>query len=244
MSWDDDDDWESNTNLVAPPSAPVESEEDEEVVSSDDETALESSKPKKATDPNKVKAKAVSKAKQKELETKLLQEQEAAKSQKSMTKEERISEKLRLQKLVEESDMAIADDLFNLKKEAGVFDSASMQTLLQTVPLDTEDHYKDFASAIGTRIEIEDNALFAKEFLKEIGRAVGRAISGGDLAEVISVLGVVKNEKVKQKLGKKKKKTGKAFANVARNDDFDMESAKNGAYGGGGMYDDLDGDFM
>mmetsp|Transcript_1300 Transcript_1300/g.1641 ORF Transcript_1300/g.1641 Transcript_1300/m.1641 type:complete len:255 (+) Transcript_1300:449-1213(+) len=254
MSWDsDDDDWEKDAADLTLPGLKKEpvvadtfSDEEEGVDFSDEIAATERSKPKKKDD-SKLKAKLASKNKKKELEAELAAEAERAKNLKPLTKEEKIAEKLRLQKLVEESDNAITNDLFNAKKEEGKLDADAIAALLQSIPLNDESDYKDFAAAVGKRVEVEDKPFLAKEFVKELCRAVGRSVSGEDLAEVISVLGVVKNEKVKTQLNKKKKKGGKKFANVSRND---MDDDLGGGRGVGGHFqtlsaaDELDGDFM
>ncbi len=251
MAWDDsdnEDDWETNLDQLnapnLPPAAPTPSfqqDDDEEVVSDDEVTTLNKPQAKKKGD-GKIKAKKATKQKQKELAAALEKEAEAAKEMKPMTKEEKVAEKLRLQRLVEEADHALTDDLFNTKKAEGKLDVDAIAAMLQNVPLEDEKEYKNFANAVARRVEIEDKAFLTKEFFKELCRSLAKTISGDDIAEVISVLGVVKNEIVKQKMGKKKKKVKAKFANVARND-FDLDGT---GMGGPSAYEDndLDGDFM
>mmetsp|Transcript_17621 Transcript_17621/g.31068 ORF Transcript_17621/g.31068 Transcript_17621/m.31068 type:complete len:251 (-) Transcript_17621:584-1336(-) len=250
MSWDDDD-WESGAAPLPPlpgtaAAAPAVTEDafsDEEAVTDDDMEATEKPKPRKPGDSSKAKAKALSKAKQKDLQKQLEAEAEALKAATLMTKEEKIAEKARLQKLVEEADHELTNELFGVKKEEGKLDVDAILSLLMSIPLETEEDYINLGQAVGRRIEVEDKPFLAKEFLKEVGRHVGRNIPGEDLAEVISLMGVVKNEKVKTQLNKKKKKAGKKFANVARNNDFDLDGSDM-ARGGGAFDAGLDGDFM
>lgn len=123
---------------------------------------------------------------------------------------------------------------------------------LQTIPLDTEEHFRNFASAvsrfrrhiiqclkyvssefskIGKRLELEDKQLRTREFVKELLRSVAPTLPYEDLQEIDSVLSVVKNTKVKKTLNKKKKKQTKTFAKVQR-DMFDYEDGGNYAAGG------------
>jgi translation initiation factor 3 subunit J len=265
-SWEDDD-WEAAATVALPgtaakasaaPAAPAASfSDEEEVVDSDeDDKAVEGAKPKKAGEPGKVTAKALGKAKQKELEKAMAAEAEATKAVKALSKEEKIAEKLRLQKLVEESDHAIAEDLFGVAEgapkapappAAAAVDAGgdALLATLMAVKLDSEEAYKALANTVGRRVEVEDKPFLAKEFLKEIGRAIGRSISGEDLAEVIAVLGVVKNSKVKVELGKKKKVVKGKKLNVGGGGDFDMDGEEMPRGAGGEYYGNpLDGDFM
>lgn len=247
MSWEDDD-WENEVAPALPAAgeaAPATFSDEEEAVDlGTSAVASEGSKPKKAVDSSKLKAKKASKQREKELAKQLEEEAEAARNAKPLTKEERNAEKLRLQRLVEEADNDLTNDLFQVKKEEGKLDAESIQALLQNIPLETDDDFKSFATAVGKRVEIEDKPFLAIEFLKELCRSVGRGLKGADLAEVIGVLGVVKNEKIKSQLNKKKKKGGKKFANVARKD-FDIDGDTRGAgAAGAGFTDDVDGDFF
>jgi len=203
---------------------------DEEEVVEEEAHAVEAPKAKKKSD-GKVKAKKKN-AKQLAAEkaAQLEAEKVAAEKMKAMTSEERMAEKLRLQKLVEEADNQLTDELF-AKQEDGVFDEDVVAATLQTIPLDTEEHFRNFASAIGKRLELEDKQLRTREFVKELLRSVAPTLPYEDLQEIDSVLSVVKNTKVKKTLNKKKKKQTKTFAKVQR-DMFDYEDGGNYAAGG------------
>mmetsp|Transcript_948 Transcript_948/g.2230 ORF Transcript_948/g.2230 Transcript_948/m.2230 type:complete len:263 (-) Transcript_948:126-914(-) len=262
MSWDDDD-WEATADEVlaaadVEPEKPSvadaagddeESSDDEEVVDFAGEgDATDGTKPRNAS--SKPKVKKVSKlAKKKELEEKMAAEAEALKNAKPLSKEEKMAEKQRLQQLAEEADLSLMGEMFQAKKAEGSLDTKAIQGLLQAVPLDTEEQYKDFASAIGHRIEVEDDSFMTKEFLKELCRHLGRTIKGEDFAEVVAVLNIIKNERVKTDLSKKKKKGGKKFANVARSNnddlaDFSGADARGAAHAASYRDEDIDGDFM
>jgi len=224
-----------------------EASDDEEVL--DPEVGnVEGTKPRnEGTGDSKPKPKKLSKQKQKELEKKLEEEAEAARNAKPLTKEEKAAEKLRLQRLSQEADMAVMGEMFQQKMEEGRLDAEAIQGVLSNVPLESEEQFKDLAQAVGHRVEVEDKPFLAKEFLKEIARQVGRALSGDDLVEVISVLNVVKNEKIKAQLNKKKKKPNKKFANVSREkDDYDFSGADARGIAHAASYtnEELDGDFM
>lgn len=134
--------------------------DEEEVVDDDEEEQVEGSKPR-TNGKKKVKAKKKTKAQlQKEREDQLRIEEEAAKKATAMTEEEKMAEKLRLQKLVEEADNKLTDELFNVKREQGIFDADTVAATLQTIPLDEEEHFKNFASAIAKRLELEVSKRF------------------------------------------------------------------------------------
>ncbi|GBG30665.1 Eukaryotic translation initiation factor 3 subunit J [Hondaea fermentalgiana] len=259
MSWDDDD-WETAADQVLAAAdgvdddkaaaAALEDSDDEEVVDFGNEAeASEATKARKQGDAAKAKAKKMTKAKKKEMEEKLEKEAEALRNAKPLSKEEKIAEKQRLQQLAEESDLSLMGEMFQAKKDEGTLDAQAIQSLLQAVPLEEEEQYKDFASAIGHRIEVEDDSFMTKEFLKELCRHLGRTIKGEDFAEVVAVLNVIKNERVKTDQNKKKKKVGKKFANVARSNtddlaDFSGADARGLAHAASYVDENLDGDFM
>ena len=244
--WDDDD-WEAadiklpGTETAAAPGA---LEEEDETVAAEELAAPDAEAPKpkvKQSDPSK--AKKLSKQAQKEREARLAAEAERAKNAKPMTAEEREAEKARLQRLVEESDNALADELFGLgddDDDGGVGNAGSAgggtdaASIAARVKLGARKNYVALAQELGKRFEIEGSVLNTKEFLKEVLRCSCAALSDEDVVEIEQVLGVIKNTKVKTRLNKKKKNPkGKASVQVARGrieDDFlDM-----GGGGGGG----------
>lgn len=245
MSWDDDDaDWESEaTSFVipgaasAPPAAPTASDFADELETVEEEVVqVPGSQPKKFDPKAATKAKKSSKLLQKERERRLAEEAELAKNAKPMTVEEKMAEKMRLQKLVEEADNRLAEELF-AKKADGVVDVDSISATLSTVRLGDAKDFSMFATAIGKRLEMESKPLETREFFKELIRMGTKDLTGDDLVEINSVIMVIKNEKVKSKLGKKKKKKGKSIA-MSR-DMFDDHTAGDGK---GDYFDD--GDFM
>ena len=153
--------------------ATAEFSDEEEVVDDDEgEGLVESTKPR-TNGKKKVKAKKKTKAQlQQERAEQLRVEEEAAKKAKAMTEEEKMAEKLRLQKLVEESDNKLTDELFNVKREQGIFDEDTVAATLQTIPLDSEEHFKNFASAIAKRLELEVSAIDLEEFAPDCPRSV------------------------------------------------------------------------
>ena len=252
MSWDDSDSdggWENSDNLVipgansaAPPPAVEEAndfdDECEEVEAAKHAVPTSQAKTKQH-DPTK--PKKLTKAAQKRKEEERLKEEARLAAQAPKTTEERLAEKMRLQKLVEEADHALTEALF-AKKDAGVVDSESMLAAIADVPLNNEKHFELFAAAISKTVKIKGSTLRQREFLKAVCRDVADNLTGDDIVEVVKVLNVIKNEKVKAKLNKKTKKAkkkGKTFAKMSR-DVFDD-------HGIGNDYDDYgddDYDFM
>lgn len=246
MSWDDDDaDWESEATTFSIPGAgatapavPTAADfaDEQECVGEEEVASVQSSQPKKFDPKAATKAKKSSKQMQKDRERRLTEEAERAKNAKPMTVEEKNTEKMRLQKLVEEADNRLAEELF-AKKADGVVDVDSISAMLSAVRLDTASDFALFATAIGKRLELESKPLETREFFKQLIRMGTKDLTGDDLVEINSVVMVIKNEKVKSKLGKKKKKKGKSIA-MSR-DMFDDHTAGDGK---GDYFDD--GDFM
>jgi len=224
----DDDDWDAPIALKkpAPSSAPKFDDEDEEQVDlTEGESSLETSKPKKAVDPKQALAKAnsLSKQKQREREEELAREAERARSARPMTEAEKLAEQLRLKKLVEEADANLAGDLFGApaststssgsgnaallaaKAKDGIFqDVDSLKAVLMRVQLTTTKETDDFAKAVGQRLEMGVSRPLTVSFLKNLLRHSCQGLTDEDVNDVTGVLNVIKNEKVKAKLAKKK----------------------------------------
>lgn len=151
-----------------------------------------------------------------------------------MTPEEIVAEKLKQQRLVEEADNKLTEELFGIesaKLEDGVYDVDTCVALLNRMKFKTEEDYKILASGVSKVLQLEQKPMFTTEFLKELIRKVTVMLHYEDLVDIDSVLSVIKNTKVKKKLNKKKKKKGK-FANVQRDELDDVQDTAGGAYGG------------
>jgi len=184
---------------------------------------------------------AQSKQKQKERETELAREAERARNAKPMTAEEKQAEALRLKRIVEEQDAALAGDLFGssassapppsgvsaAKAKDGVFqDADSLKAVLSRVQLSTAKETDDFAKAVGTRLEMGVSRPLTVAFLKSLLREATKALTDDDVNDVSGVLNVIKNEKVKAKMAKKKPVAAvkpKGNLNMVSDSKFDLD---------------------
>jgi translation initiation factor 3 subunit J len=251
-----DDDWDAPITLNKP--VPLFDDEDE-AVDLDVSGTTESTKPKKAVDEKQAlsKAKSASKQKQKERDEELAREAERARSARPMTAEERVAEQLRLKRLVEEADAQLAGDLFggapggkpgvNAAKAAdGVQDVDTLKAVLQRVSLNTNKETDDLAKAVGQRLELGVTRAMTVAFLKNLLRNTCQTLTDEDVLEITGVLNVIKNEKVKAKLAKKKPATtAKPKGNLGLGGDtkFDLDgtvSQSRGVGHVGGAFDDDD----
>lgn len=208
-------------------------EDEAEVVSSDDDAqAVEKSKPRKEGGKAKIKRKSKKDLeKEKELQRKI--EEEAALRAKAMTPEEIMSEKLKQQKLVEAADNKLTEELFGAEKaklDDGVYDATTCATILSALKFNSSQDFQVLAQALSKKLQIEQKPVETTEFLKELIRGTSVMLPYEDLVDIDGVINVIKNTKVKTKLNKKKKKKGKTFTNVRR-DDFDSVGNNAGNYG-------------
>lgn len=157
-----------------------------------------------------------------------------------MTADEIMAEKLKQQKLVEEADNKLTEELFGAEKaklDDGVYDAGTCATILAALKFDKKEHFELLAEALSKRLQIEQKPVETTDFLKELIRKTAVMLPYEDLVDIDGVINVIKNTKVKTKLNKKKKKKGKTFTNVRR-DDLDLVGNNAGNYGAD--YDEFD----
>eukprot|EP00924_Labyrinthula_sp_SR-Ha-C_P000996 maker-scaffold_7-snap-gene-10.28-mRNA-1 protein AED:0.02 eAED:0.02 QI:150/1/1/1/1/1/4/104/263 len=263
MSWEDDewdvpDDVQEDSN-----NQPAFSDDDQEVVESDKDEVFEQPR----SNPNKTQRIVAKKKSKKEIEKQKEEirrlEEEAALKSEALTEEEKMAEKLRIQKLVEEQDNKLTEELFsggisgsnmgtednegtNHTRNVGakpILDTSvdGFLSVLNRFDLKKFKDYKNFAEAVAKRIELDGKDKDVKEFMKDIVRHAGRIMNYEDLAEVENVLAVVKNTKVKKTLTKKKKKAGKPTIKMERGGV--LGDSAGGGYDKYADYDQYD-DFM
>ena len=246
----DEEDWETTiidaNDEIFNADKDLFAEEGLPVVNSDDENEICDEKTAKKNN-TKLQNKAAKILKQRELEDAIEKERLKLASIKPLSKQEKMENKSSMQEQIEQADIYEASKRVVTKKYDGNLKSDDIKALLMAVPLETETDFRHLCEAVCGRIIASDNLFLVKEFLKEIGRVMSREISGEDLAEVIAVLSVFKNESVKQQLKKKKKKTVKKSVVVMReraaDDDLDVDLGR-GAVHYMENADDIDGDFM
>jgi translation initiation factor 3 subunit J len=265
----DDDDWDTvpiQLNIKKP--VHFSDEEQEQVEIEEVIASKEVTKPKNVVDEKTAlaKAKSASKAKQKEREDELAREAERARNAKPLTAEEKAAEALRLRKLVEEADNELTKDLFSgvagsqgsgaatgfaAKHADGIQDIDSLSAMLHLVDLSGTKQASELASALSRKLELGTKKV-SVSFLKDLLRGSTVSLADEEVNELINLLSVIKNEKVKAKMAKKK--TPAAAAPKPKlntlglekpgGDRYDMddvdERGRSGKKGASSAYDDDD----
>ncbi|GJP48613.1 hypothetical protein CLOM_g7904 [Closterium sp. NIES-68] len=134
-----------------------------------------------------------------------------------------LAEKLRQQRLVEESDFKATKELFGKKKEA----ERSLDDFLPK----SEADFNEFADLIAARITPHSKSFHYVALIKNILRKVEAPLVGKDAKEVSAAAAVIANEKLKaEKEAEKGKKKGakKQQLTVDRPEDDEYK----GSYGG------------
>ena len=219
---------------------------------------MEGSKPR-TNNSDELKAKTISKSKQKEREDAL--KREAERSRLPMTAEERLEEQMRLRRLQEESDAELTAELYgkaNLvstknetgktsKAMSGVYDFASLSEFLDEMDLSTGAKASELARTVSKRLNNSKiTTASIVMFLKEISRTATTGLNDEQVNEVISVLTVIKNDKIKAKVKKPIGKVEKPKLNDTDKYDRDLDLELARGVGGkpGGRKFDPDEDFM
>lgn len=186
-NWDDEDDDENENKTNIIPTAPT--------------------KRKKKKLPDIIAEKEAREAEEAEKRRKEMEERE-----RSMTAEERLEEKLRLQKIQEESDLQLASELIG----GGV--PTEEPSPLDSYSLTTSESLKDFRTALIAKIRSVDRLekrVIYLPFVEELCRDLCQNLEVEDVKKVTSILNTLYNEKVKasKPVKGKKKAAGKAKLN-------------------------------
>lgn len=268
----DDDDWDVPVAIKKPV---VVDEDDEKVEIEESTTSKESSKPKNAIDEKAalVKAQAQSKSKQKEREEELARIAEREKNARPMTAEEKAAEALRLRRLQEDSEAEMMKDVFgagNIKtsttggatatatkatvaaprpRTEGEQDIESLNSLLLEVDLNTPRQLVDFSKALANRLEKVPKKS-SLSLLKDLIKDATVPLTEEEVNELIGILTVIKSDKLKQKLAKKKAAgvakpvLNTSGLNKAGGDRYDMDDIDDRPKGKGYKNPYEDDDFM
>ena len=146
-------------------------------------------------------------------------------NQRPRTKEELLADKLRNQRLQEESDLALA-------KEA--ISGRSLEcTGLDSVELNTRSDYEAFRLALVDKLSIYNRSPYFVPFLEELFRDIVSPLEADDVKKLDTILTTVFNEKIKQqkqeKTGKKKKKAAATHTiQMERDDDYSYNQGNQG----------------
>ncbi|XP_017539154.1 eukaryotic translation initiation factor 3 subunit J-B [Pygocentrus nattereri] len=172
--------------------------------------------------------------KQEELKNRL----EESRDDVQLTPEEQAAEKLRLQKLQEESDMALACEAFGVETTVTTNSASGIEAMCPS----TKDDFVVFAKLLKDKISQFEKSVHYSSFLESLFRELCISLEVDDLRKISNSLSVLLSEKQKQekekaKSQKKKKKTlGGGGLKATLKDDFND-------YGEFGGYNDYE-DFM
>ncbi|XP_042889497.1 eukaryotic translation initiation factor 3 subunit J-like [Penaeus japonicus] len=174
-----------------------------------DETAIKKKKKKKLAD-------IIAEKEAKQIEEKERRKKEAEEREKALTPEEKLAEKLRMQKIQEDADLQLANDLMGTAEST----VEEEEVLLDGLDISTTKGLESFRKAIVSKIRSTDRLEkrpFYVSFLEDLSRELCMNIEMEEVKKVSSVLNSLYNEKVKASKPKSKKKGGgKAKLNVGQ----------------------------
>ncbi|XP_066514505.1 eukaryotic translation initiation factor 3 subunit J-B-like [Hoplias malabaricus] len=207
-------------------------EEEQKVVEEEQKTEVKAPEKKKLS--AKLKEKDEKARKQEELK-KRLQESQAV----NLTPEEEAAEKLRLQKLQEESDMALACEAFGVDATVTTNSASGIEAMCPS----TKDDFIAFEKALKDKISQFEKSVHYSSFLESLFRELCITLEVDDLKKISNSLSALLSEKQKQEKEKakgikKKKKTVLAGGGLKakQKDDFDAYGEFDGGYN---EYDDF-----
>jgi len=234
------DDWESaDFDPVIKPKGQDkwEGEDEEEDLKASWEDSEEEGDKEKADEGDEVKA---TQRKKKKKLADILAEKEAKRKEeidkkraeveriKNSTPEEKLQEKLKQQRLQEESDLQNAKELF------GETMSSIDTAVFNSIALETREDYNSFRRAIVDKIKNSENKSHHAMFVEDLCRELCTNMDGDDIKKIGATLSALYNEKLKaSKPAKGKKKKGSSLKK-------DKEGDYEVVYGyQDGLYDDF-----
>ncbi|XP_059226028.1 eukaryotic translation initiation factor 3 subunit J [Stomoxys calcitrans] len=200
--------------------------EDEEE-KKDEEKVEEKPKEPVKTKPNKV-------LKAKLAEQERLAEEEETKRLANMTPEEKLAEKLRLQKIQEESDLKSALETFGVQEVGGVLDSFNPHT---------EEDFKEFGATLSWKLSQYKDSPHFPQFVEDLVRSICVNLPLPELKKVKMNIETLHSEKVKLEKQNTKKSASKTKGKITiktETDDIETYNKYGNDYT---PYDDYD-DFM
>ncbi|XP_034477867.1 eukaryotic translation initiation factor 3 subunit J [Drosophila innubila] len=215
------DDWESaaDSEIVIRPNAANninkwEGEDaDDDVKESweDEEEKKDEEKPTKTeVVPVKTKPNKALKAKLEEQER--LLEEEESKRLANLTAEEKLAEKLRLQKIQEESDLKSALDTFGVTSIGGGLDAFNPES---------KEEFKEFGAALSWKVAQYRESPHFPQFIEDLVRGLCVNLSAADIKKVKMSTEVLHTEKVKMEKASSKKAAAKSKGKVTLRTDHD-----------------------
>ncbi|EDW36272.1 GL16765 [Drosophila persimilis] len=132
-----------------------------------------------------------------------LEEEKEAKRLASLTPEEKLAEKLRLQKIQEDSDLNHALDTF------GVTRAETNGNGLDSFNPETKEQFKEFGSALSWKVgQYRESAEFP-QFVEDLVRGLCIHLSAADIKKVKMSVEILHSEKLKMEKAIAKKAAGK-----------------------------------
>jgi len=164
---------------------------------------------------------------------KLEAEKAKAAQNRVLTAEEKLAEKIRLQKIQEEADLKNAKELF------GVSDGASKG--IDSMYPETKEQFDEFSAALKNKITFFESSKLYGEFMEKFINDVSVSLPVDSIKKIGIALNSLYHEKdrLRKEQAKSKKKKQKATIRVDKTDDLGL------ADGTGAYYnDDVDDDFI
>jgi Translation initiation factor eIF3 subunit len=157
-----------------------------------------------------------------------------------MTEDEIMAEKARAQRLVEESDNKLTEELFGDMDISGPERSREpVSKGIADFNLGSSAGVTEFIAALSTKVEAEiGKPIAVARFLKDVLSALTQPLKADDVKTIQKSLTVVFNEKLKSEKGPKKKSKKKKALNIGPKSGGDLTPLDDGGY-----YDEYD-DFM
>ncbi|XP_076855496.1 eukaryotic translation initiation factor 3 subunit J-B [Brachyhypopomus gauderio] len=168
---------------------------------------------------------------------------EESQSEVQLSPEEQAAERLRLQKLQEESDMALAREAFGVETTATTHSASGIEAMCPS----TKDDFVVFEKLLTDKISQFEKSVHYCNFLESLFRELCISVEVDDLKKISTSLSVLLTEKQKQerekaKGTKKKKKIVLAGGGLKAKLKDDLDDYGDFG-GGGGGYNDYE-DFM
>jgi len=220
MSWDDED-WETLANDTwdteesdGGGGAAWDAEEDEAVLTehvvvgmkakNEVKYAANKNKPKKLT-------KAARKKRDDEFVARETERMKVAMRKGPISVAAAAAEKVKLQKLVEESDNDLTNELFGDHTiRSKVQDAASVAVIFGKLLLTDVGACAQAGDQLSKRLLLEKSSEKTIGFCKDLMRGLAPELTGDQILDLIKLLNVLKNTMTKQELGKKKKSKKKS----------------------------------
>ncbi|XP_030386949.1 eukaryotic translation initiation factor 3 subunit J [Scaptodrosophila lebanonensis] len=216
------DDWESAVDsevVIRPNTASLNKwdgeDDDDDVKESweDEEEKKDEEKPTKTEVPAKTKPNKALKAKLAEQER--INEEEEEKRLANLTSEEKLAEKLRLQKIQEESDLKSALDTFGVTSIGGGLDAFNPQS---------NEEFKEFGATLSWKLAQYRESPHFPQFVEDLVRSICVNLSAADIKKIKMSVESLHSEKIKMEKANSKKAAAKAKGKVSlrtENDDID-----------------------